>query len=183
MAESRRSLLLTGRPGGGKTTIVRRVADSLVDRRIRGFVTEEIRVKGERQGFRLETFDGRSALLAHVSDRSGPRVGKYGVNVPALEEVVDAALDPNAGADVYLVDEIGRMECLSERFIDAMTRLLDSGRPVVATIARRGGGFIEDVKRRSDVEVWPVTRSNRDELPGKILSWFRRRAAAPTGAP
>lgn len=170
MTVSRRSLLLTGPPGGGKTTVVRRVANGLAGRRICGFLTEEIRVKGERQGFRLETFDGLSAVLAHVSNRSGPRVGKYGVNVPALEGVVDGALDPNAGADIYLVDEIGRMECLSERFIAAMTRLLDSGKPVVATVARRGAGFIEDVKRRADVEVWPVTRCNRNNLPGKILS-------------
>jgi nucleoside-triphosphatase len=172
MTVSRRSLLLTGPPGGGKTTVVRRVADGLADRRICGFVTEEIRVKGERQGFRLETFDGRSAVLAHVSNRSGPRVGKYGVNVPALEGVVEAALDPKAGADFYLVDEIGRMECLSEKFIAAMRRLLDSGKPVVATVARRGAGFIEHVKRRADVEVWQVTRSNRDKLPEKIISWL-----------
>ncbi len=172
MALSRRSLLLTGPPGGGKTTVVRRVADLLAGRRICGFMTEEIRVQGERQGFRLETFEGRSAVLAHVSNRSCPRVGKYGVNIPALEGAVEGALDPNVGADVYLVDEIGRMECLSGRFIAAMTRLLDSGKPVVATVARRGAGFIEDVKRRADVEVWQVTRSNRDKLPEKIISWL-----------
>ena len=173
MAKPPRSLLLTGPPGGGKTTVLRRVADGLAGRKIRGFLTEEIRVKGERQGFRLETFDGQTAVLAHVSNRAGPRVGKYGVNVPALERIVEGALDPNAAADIFLVDEIGRMECLSEKFIAAVTRLLDSGKPVIATVARRGAGFIEDVRRRPDVDVWPVTRSNREELPEKILSRLR----------
>jgi nucleoside-triphosphatase len=170
---SPRALLLTGPPGCGKTTVLRRVAEGLAGGRIRGFLTEEIRAKRERQGFRLETFDGQSAVLAHVSNRAGPRVGKYGVNVPALERIVDGALDPGAGADIYLVDEIGRMECLSGKFIAAMTRLLDSGKPVVATVALRGTGFIEDVRRRPDVEVWPVTPGNREELPEKILSRLR----------
>ena len=63
--------------------------------------------------------------------------------------------------EVYLVDEIGKMECFSERFCTAMTTLLDAGRPVIATIARHGGGFISEVKRRRDIELWAATRDNR----------------------
>src|ERR687897_879407 len=40
------TLLLTGAAGVGKTTVIRRVAEALHDRRIQGFLTEEIREEG-----------------------------------------------------------------------------------------------------------------------------------------
>ena len=73
---------------------------------------------------------------------------------------------------VYLVDEIGKMECLSSAFVEAVVRLLDSDRPLIATVAQRGAGFITDVKRRPDAELWQVMRDNRDELPARIVSWL-----------
>ena len=91
-----------------------------------------------------------------------------------MDAAVDLLLDPNA-AEVFLIDEIGKMECLSERFIAGMRRVLDAGRLVVATVALRGGGFIAEVKRRRDVTRWEVTRANRDELPAPVLAWIVRR--------
>ncbi|MGH9318007.1 MAG: nucleoside-triphosphatase [Thermoanaerobaculia bacterium] len=64
------------------------------------------------------------------------------------------------------------MECLSARFVEAATALLDSRKPVVATIASRGGGLIEGAKRRPDVALWQVTRGNRDALPARVLAWL-----------
>ena len=60
------ALLLTGSPGVGKTTVIRRVAAELPGWHARGFTTEEIRVGGRRTGFGLETLDGRAETLAHV---------------------------------------------------------------------------------------------------------------------
>jgi nucleoside-triphosphatase len=79
---------------------------------------------------------------------------------------------------VYLVDEIGKMECLSPRFVAAVQALLDSPRLLVATIAARGGAFIEATRKRPDVELWTVTRQNRDGLPDKVLTWLRERVDA-----
>src|SRR5262249_55178021 len=86
------ALLLTGRPGVGKTTVIRAVANRLPRSRLAGFVTEEIRVRGERRGFALVTLDGRRRVIAHV-DREGPRVGKYGVDVETLEALARSALE------------------------------------------------------------------------------------------
>jgi nucleoside-triphosphatase len=172
------ALLLTGGPGVGKTTIVRRVAAGLDPRRARGFTTEEIRVRGRRTGFRLETLDGTLETLAHVDLRSPHRVGSYGVDVATLDRVAASTLAADPAVKVYLVDEIGRMECLSARFVAAVRELLDSPRLLVGTIAARGGGFIEEAKRRRDVEVWMVTRENREALPAKVLAWLRERPGA-----
>lgn len=43
------ALLLTGRPGAGKTTVLRAAAQQLTGLRLAGFYTEEIRVRGERR--------------------------------------------------------------------------------------------------------------------------------------
>lgn len=165
------ALLLTGRPGVGKTTVLRAAAEKLTAFVLVGFYTEEIRVGGERRGFRLITFDGQEAIFAHV-DLPPPRVSKYGVDVAAIDRFAATLRDPPDRAAIYLIDEIGKMECLSSRFVEAMRRLLDSGRPLVATIARRGGGFVEEVKRRRDVEVWTVTQATRDALPDRIVAWI-----------
>jgi nucleoside-triphosphatase len=165
-------LLLTGSPGVGKTTLIRKIAVALSTQRLGGFYTEEIRRHGQRQGFRLVTFAGREAVIAHLDFSHAERVSKYGVDVAAIDTVVEEALAVEKSIDIYLVDEIGKMECLSGRFVAAMQVLLDAEKPVVATIAQKGGGFISEVKQRRDSELWKLTRTNRDSLPEKALTWL-----------
>ncbi len=130
---------------------------------------------GRREGFRLDSFDGRHEILAHTNIRSPYRLGKYGVDVEALERIVDAALRPDESIELFFVDEIGPMECLSENFNSAMTELLDSSARIVGTIHRTSKGFIGQVKDRGDVELWEVTPENRDNLPEQVLNWIEGR--------
>jgi nucleoside-triphosphatase len=171
-------LLLTGAPGIGKTTVMRRLAARLEGARLKGFYTEEIREAGERLGFRLIAFDGGEHVIAHVAMPKTRRVGKYGVDVAAVDRAA-GLLVADPGARVYLVDEIGKMECLSERFVRAMRALLTGRIPVIATVGLRGGGFIAEVKRMKGCRLWEVTRGNRDELPARIAAWLM--ATAPPG--
>ena len=168
-------LLITGTPGIGKTTAIRRVADELEAKGLRGFYTEEIREGGERLGFRLVSFEGTAHVIAHVDFAKRLHVGKYGVDVQAIDDAVPL-LVPDPDARVYLVDEIGKMECLSECFIAAMRVLLSGHTPMVATVGARGAGFIAEVKRRPECELWKVTHVNRNDLPAQILAWLAERA-------
>jgi nucleoside-triphosphatase len=167
------ALLVTGRPGVGKTTVVRAAARKLGGSRLAGFYTEEIRAGRERRGFRLVTFSGETAIMAHV-DLPPPRVGKYGVDVATIDRFVAALADFDEPSAIYLIDEIGKMECLSARFVHLVSRMLESGRPVVATVAQLGGGFIEEVKRRRDVEMWTVTQATREALPDRVVAWIEQ---------
>jgi nucleoside-triphosphatase len=167
-----RVLLLTGVPGIGKTTAIRQVADRLKERKLGGFYTEEIREHGVRRGFRLVGFDGIERVIAHVDFPKVHRVGKYGVDVGEIDEAADRLT--RGPADVYLIDEIGKMECLSDRFVSRMRLLLDGPRPVVATVARHGSGFIEEVKRAEGIVVWEVTPGNRGHLAVQVLQWLKK---------
>ncbi len=169
-----RVVLLTGLPGVGKTTAIRKIASDLGDLPMGGFYTEEIRDSGQRQGFSVVAFGGTQDVFAHVNFPKQYQVGKYGVDIERLEAIAIPALALEASRAIYLVDEIGKMECFSERFVTAMKRLLESDRMVVATIARRGGGFIAEAKQRADAVLREVTRENRDELPRRIAQWLNR---------
>jgi nucleoside-triphosphatase len=163
-------ILITGAPGAGKTTFFRRLVDELQHLNPVGFYTSEIRKGGKRQGFSLCGLDGRTGVLAHVEFRTGFRVGKYGVDVNGFEDFLNGLplIDPQTGP--FMIDEIGKMECLSNRFSEIVKDILDSEKQLIATIAQKGGGLIADLKNRSGAQLFTLTRENQDALFGQIVS-------------
>lgn len=162
-------LLLTGPPQCGKTTVVRRVVERFPGRAA-GFYTREVRGRGRRVGFEIVTLDGRVAWLSRV-DFSGPlRVGKYGVDLDGLHRVGLPAMTPAPGVELVVVDEVGKMECLSPLFIEAVERLWSAPVPLLITVAEKGGGYMARIKSKPGALVITVTPANRDALPDKILA-------------
>jgi nucleoside-triphosphatase len=158
-------LLLTGPPGVGKTTLVKRVVVKVRDAiTCSGFITEEVRSEaGDRIGFDIVTLEGRRAPLARKGLREGPRVGDYRVVVRSLECVaVPAMTEP--WAQLLVVDEIGLMELRSDHFKEALLGLLEDERPLLGTIRYQRQPFCDMVKSRPGVELIDVTYENRDGL-------------------
>ena len=141
----------------------------LAPRRPAGFYTQEMREGGMRWGFELVGLDGRRGILSSVDLRSGPAVGRYGVDIAGFEAFLEGFGDSGPRPGMWIIDEIGKMECLSQRFRVWLISLLDTGAPVLATIALRGTPFIESLKLRSDVRLIESTRQNRDTLMEKVL--------------
>jgi nucleoside-triphosphatase len=165
-----KNILLTGYPGSGKTTVVMRFL-ALGDYDAGGFYTEEIRERNTRKGFKIITLDGEDTVLAEPAFASKYRVGKYGVNIEGIERVAVKSLEKALASNrLVVIDEIGKMECYSEKFRDVVIKCLDTGAPVVATIAKRGDRFIESIKDRGDVAIYEVTPATRDGLPEKLSS-------------
>ncbi len=171
-------LLLTGPPQCGKTTVIRRVAE-LFPGRVAGFYTQEVRHGGVRVGFEIITLDGHRGWLARV-DFPGPhRVGKYGVDLGGFETLALPAMEPAGGTDLVIIDEVGKMECLSPRFVAAMDRLWSRPVPLVGTVAVKGGGYIEEIKKKPGALLITVTPANREHLPQAILSLLAEGVSSP----
>lgn len=61
------------------------------------------------------------------------------------------------------------MECLSDQFEKLLEQILDSEKWVIATVALKGSGPIERVKKRQDIRLFEITQKNRDALFSEIL--------------
>ncbi len=162
--------LITGTPGIGKTTLVRRIVERLPVDAVAGFYTAEIRSKGKRMGFELRGLNGERRTLAHVDLKSRHRVGRYGVDTGGFEVFLEKLDLLHPDVTLVVIDEIGKMELFSKRFQLLVHKLLDSDIRLLATVALHGKGFIQAIKRRPDVHLFEVTRDNRIDLFYRILA-------------
>ena len=114
---SKKHVLLTGNPGVGKTTLVKKVAENLKSSEnqmvLQGFFTEEVRDgNGIRSGFDVISINDSTLRKSLASCNvppaiKGPKVGKYTVMVPEFESVALKCLE-NVECNVLIIDEIGK---------------------------------------------------------------------------
>jgi nucleoside-triphosphatase len=163
------NLLITGKPGVGKTTLINEVLRSFKGD-FGGFYTKELRRQNQRYAFEIITFDGKRALLASCDIKSKFRVGRYGVNIENFEKTALSSLDDALkNKDLVVIDEIGKMELFSERFKRIVLSCLNSEKMVLATITLAKIDFVEEIKAREDVQIFTLTISNFSEIKKKVL--------------
>lgn len=162
-----RNIFLTGAPSSGKTTVIKKVIAGL-EAPANGFYTEEKREGGRRIGFLMKTLDGKSGFLAHQDIASDFQIRRYGVSIENIEKIAVPAIAILTNR-IIVLDEIGKMECFSEVFQEAAICALDAPNVVVGTITLGGNDFILQIKARDDIEIYEVTKENRDSLPHRIL--------------
>jgi nucleoside-triphosphatase len=162
-------ILITGTPGCGKTTAIMKILEKLDCKNVAGFFTQEIRLNDKRLGFRWERLDGAIGTLAHVDIKGRFKVGKYGVDVTGFEKAIVPILDAGQNAELFVIDEIGKMECFSEKFAAAVRRLFESDKSVIATVAKKGAGFISEIKNYPNMQLFNLSKDNRDKTIAEIL--------------
>jgi nucleoside-triphosphatase len=105
-----------------------------------------------------------------VNTKSPSKVGKYGIDVSGFEESILPILDINhTDAELFIIDEIGKMECFSKKFVTAVRRLFVSDKSLLATVAQKGSGLISEVKSYPDTKLFNLTAQNRDKTITEIL--------------
>jgi nucleoside-triphosphatase len=167
------NILVTGPPGCGKSTLIEKIITN-IERPATGFFTREIQERGRRVGFSINTLDGRDGVLAHQKIRSQFHVGKYGVNIEDIDSCAVPAMVPTKKDEIIVIDEIGKMECISSLFRDTLMRMLNAPHWIIGSIAQKGDRFIQSIKVRNDVKLIHVSAQNRNMLVEMIINYTKR---------
>ncbi|XP_004527079.2 uncharacterized protein LOC101462939 [Ceratitis capitata] len=175
------TILLTGPPGVGKTTLVKKICDELrMSHKVYGFITEEVRSEQAftRIGFDVVTLSGARCILAREQSRMNDRmpiVGKYSVNVSDFENLIVPLLCPKSKKDLLVIDEIGTMELKSKRFEKALNDVIHKT-PIFATIpchSHRKNTILEHIKSSPATRIFEITKNNRNIVQNDIVNCIK----------
>ncbi len=166
---------ITGMPSVGKTDTLLKIIHTLEDHGyvVQGMVTEPIIVKKKRVGFNVRNWQTKEKeVFAHIDYETKEKVGIYGVDITALENVGVPAIREaitDEKVNIIVIDEIGKMEMLSEKFCEMVIEALHSDKPILVTLHKKSRTpLLQDVRRRDDIRILEVTPVNRNLLPYKI---------------
>ena len=186
------NVFITGRPGVGKTTVLKRAMRLLYEKGYipGGVFCPEIRSKGRRIGFAIvDVATSARGILAHVRQPVGPRISKYRVNLDDVRGVGVAAISQALErADYVVIDEVGPMELFSNEFVEAVKRAVEHRKPVLGVIHwRLQHPVISFIKSRDGTEILTVTEENRDRLhkrvAEKLIRYLSRQPRRPPPPP
>ncbi|MCX8164680.1 MAG: NTPase [Aquificaceae bacterium] len=171
-------IVLTGPPGIGKTTIIKKLVKALGNRAL-GFWTEEVRDQKtkERVGFKVVTTEGKSLIFASKRYASKHLVGSYGVKVERFEDIVLPVLQKALRENkLVVIDEVGKMELFSKPFKTIVRELVhDPKKSLMLTIPIRDvDPLVGEIRRLVGAVIVEVTKDNRDSLPEDLLSLLDR---------
>jgi len=167
-------VFLTGEPGCGKTTTIEKTIRLLNDQKIKvgGFISSEIRENGVRIGFSLrDLLTGRTGILAVTRPSSGPRIGRYCVNLQDITDVGVSAIEQAIlEVDLIVVDELGPMELKSLDFTKAVRKALATPKPFLGSIHERvTHELVNEIRSKPEFQIVEVNLQNRETLPHELL--------------
>lgn len=165
-------ILLTGAPGAGKSTVLRRTL-ALLGAAPGGFYT----------GFAP---DGRRLCLWPAEgppcwDRAHTVALREGGTCRALPGAFDRVGPPILAGNrtgLVVMDELGNVERDEAEFQRAVLACLDSPALVLGVVKpRRAGTWLEALAARPDAAVVEVTQAGRDGLPEVLAGMIRKEGA------
>jgi len=162
-------IVLRGRPGVGKTTLVSKVVK---DFEAVGFYTKEVRdYQGKRIGFDIVLHNGQTFVLARKVE-GRPRIGKYKVFVEELEKALKVI--GSVDRKILFVDEIGKMESLSQKFQRWLFESAEKAAFLLATGPHIDIPLLEKFIDKFNPVIYSVDERNRNELVGVLKDLMRK---------
>lgn len=169
----KKNLLLTGASGTGKTSIIRKLSEVFKEFNPTGFYTIEVVEDGAKAGVLIFNLQGDSRILASTTLKSRYSVGRFRVDVKSFDGLLDTLFSQEKKTGLYFVDGIDKLECQSRKFSKLVIELLDSDKPLVASIAEKGTGIIGEIKKRNDVKLLDITPENRELMMKELTLELR----------
>lgn len=183
MENTVKNYFIVGLPKVGKTTLVKKIFDNYKDIVV-GFYTEEILKNNTRIGFKIVNSNNESAIFAlkhsesfNVKNVTVKHYKKYDVFVQHLEKIgieyVEQQLNNNT-KKIFIIDEVGSMELLSEKFCSFIVNLLNSNKKVILTLRANTNQFIEDIKKISFSKILVLEKSLFKKVYDELTLWIEK---------
>ena len=129
-------IIITGTPGSGKSTLALSLMTELrlKNKWVAGILTPEIIKKKEKTGFRIIDIASDETKVLASSEVKGPKIGKYHVDLKELDYITQKFMDHVESSDVIIIDEIGKMEMLSEKFKEMLLKVFSINKPLIVVV-------------------------------------------------
>jgi nucleoside-triphosphatase len=164
-----KNVFIAGAPGIGKTSLISRLYRDLTPLVIRGFYKEAIQEYRILKGFRVASFNFQELILAHIHIVGPDRIGEFGLNLDGFNDLITTQLTPDPKVELFLVDEIGLMECTSLQFCHMILKIINSNIPLIATLASHDVLKVLNIKDRKDIAILNMTYKNRDSIWKNVM--------------
>jgi nucleoside-triphosphatase len=174
-SKSNKVILLTGKPRVGKSTLIKKIVEKIGPNICGGFYTEEIRDSDNRIGFNCVTIDGISEVIAHVESRSSIRVGRYGFELEAFENIAIKSIgDSLSTKKIIVIDEIGFMQMYSDSFQKLVYKIVSNNQHIVlGTVPLDNHPQIDPIKNLDGVKIIPINEDSRDSVSEDLINSCR----------
>lgn len=174
---NKKSIAITGDPGCGKTYVIKKIIEEFQNKnkQIYGIITEDVcdEETGKRQGFYLKNINtGIKDTLAKKKEDTTDLHGidKYEVNINNINQMIEnleIQISKMETGSILVIDEIGRMELMSENFQNFIIELFNEPRDfkllVTIPIKREDIEFFQENDILEKLEIITLTTWNEQE--------------------
>lgn len=161
-------ILLTGRIGVGKSTIIKSLLKS-TNLKVGGYTEEKILNKNsEIIKIKSLASKGKEGIIAVRNINTMSVTAYTDVFNTIGTQILDESLKIS---ELIVMDEIGFLEEKAQLFKNKIIEILDSNKYVIGVIKDfdKKGELLDMIRERKDITIISVDENNRDALPNKIF--------------